>query len=321
MKSYSVKSNAKRAARRLVALHTFVPLEAIEPVLDIDDQVTDGGAWFPAVRVPSDTPDELKSRLFNSINGEAVIHGLASDAEPVNEANEDAVIAAEGIRPEDGVDVSQMVGTGAVTVDLPYSPEQAAIVERLLTEGHTVVAADHTGAMIKHEPEFTLEVGEGGDVATNRVEIPVEGWNDGRVVEIEETDGTEEAEAPLTMADVKAVAAALATLPPRVKRTPEEIAQAREERRARIEAGAYKAPAVAATKTVKVPKSTLVYEAIKAEGGASFVDLIALTDWQKHTLRGYIAGTLRKRAAKEGLEIEAFKVKGEPTRYRALPTE
>lgn len=288
MKSYSVKSNAKRYARRLAELNSYVAIEVIEPVLEDEE----GGPWLPAIRIPADTPLDLKKRLHNAANETAVIHGLAEAFNDVDgDAGVYAVPAEDMSELADGVDVSHMVGGGdVVSVDLPYA-EQGDMVERLLSEGLTVAAPDHTGAIILHEPEYTVEVGDEA-----------------------------EADSPLTPAEAKAVVDALATLPPPVKRTPEEIAKARQERRARIDAGEYKAPAPAAIKESKAPtKSELVLNAIKVEGGASVDDLIAITDWQRHTLRGYIAGALRARAAKEGLEIEAFKVKGQPTRYRALP--
>jgi hypothetical protein len=43
--------------------------------------------------------------------------------------------------------------------------------------------------------------------------------------------------------------------------------------------------------------------------------LEAATGWQRHTLRGYIAGTLRKIMRTVGRDIECRRAKGEATRY------
>ena len=78
MKSFSVKSNAKRFAKGLA--DKFPGIEAIEPV------ETEVGAkeWFAAVRVVDHSID--KAALHASVAESAVIHGLDLGGEPVNEA-------------------------------------------------------------------------------------------------------------------------------------------------------------------------------------------------------------------------------------------
>lgn len=100
-----------------------------------------------------------------------------------------------------------------------------------------------------------------------------------------------------------AMKAAVADLPP-TKSTPEEIAARRAARAARV----------AEPKPAKVAKSTkadTILELVSVKNGATIAEIMSATDWQAHTVRGYIAGTLRKR----GHNIVSKKIKGEETRY------
>ncbi|WP_189561993.1 DUF3489 domain-containing protein [Mesorhizobium sp. M2A.F.Ca.ET.037.01.1.1] len=102
-----------------------------------------------------------------------------------------------------------------------------------------------------------------------------------------------------------AMRAAVADLPP-TKSTPEEIEARREARRQRV--------ATEGPKPAKAPKQTKaakIIELVSRENGATFAELMEGTEWQAHTLRGYIAGTLRKK----GHNIVCRKIKGEETRY------
>lgn len=105
-----------------------------------------------------------------------------------------------------------------------------------------------------------------------------------------------------------AMKAAVADLP-FTKSTPAEIA---ERRAARAAARA------AAPKPVKVAKTTradTIIALVSRPNGATSGELMVATEWQAHTLRGYIAGTLRKR----GHNIVAKRIKGEETRYVIPP--
>ena len=53
---------------------------------------------------------------------------------------------------------------------------------------------------------------------------------------------------------------------------------------------------------------------MRAEGGATAAELGAAVGWQVHSVRGFIAGTLKKRA---DLEVTAIRGDG-ATRYRVL---
>lgn len=99
-----------------------------------------------------------------------------------------------------------------------------------------------------------------------------------------------------------AMAAALADLPP-TKSTPEEIEARRQARRERLAAEGPRQPART--------KADVILELVSTADGATIRDLMAHTGWQRHTVRGFIAGTLRKR----GHNITLRKIKGEEARY------
>jgi Protein of unknown function (DUF3489) len=68
-----------------------------------------------------------------------------------------------------------------------------------------------------------------------------------------------------------------------------------------------------ATILPKAPsKLDQIAELLGRSGGASIPELVAATGWQQHSVRGAMAGTLKKR----GLVISSDKIDGE-RRYRA----
>ncbi|RVH56268.1 DUF3489 domain-containing protein [Sinorhizobium meliloti] len=111
------------------------------------------------------------------------------------------------------------------------------------------------------------------------------------------------------------LAALAATLPPPVKSTREEIEARREERRQRIDAEKAAGTRTANGAKVKINKTNVILDLVKRPNGATQTELETATGWQRHTLRGYIAGTLRKRLAPVGKGIECRRAKGEETRY------
>ncbi len=74
-----------------------------------------------------------------------------------------------------------------------------------------------------------------------------------------------------------------------------------------------------APETARVPregsKQAQVLELLKRPGGATLDAIMAATDWQKHTVRGFIAGAAQK---KLGLKIESFKNEGGFRTYRVV---
>ena len=60
-------------------------------------------------------------------------------------------------------------------------------------------------------------------------------------------------------------------------------------------------------------KSGLVLRALRRKSGSSLDELCKLTGWQAHSVRGFLAGTVKK---KRGLTLSSSKNAGEPRRYR-----
>jgi hypothetical protein len=70
-------------------------------------------------------------------------------------------------------------------------------------------------------------------------------------------------------------------------------------------AGAKKAARAAKPKESRPgSKTTAILELLRRPGGATAKDLMKATDWQAHSVRGFLSGTLRK---KMGLEIVSAK--------------
>lgn len=60
-------------------------------------------------------------------------------------------------------------------------------------------------------------------------------------------------------------------------------------------------------------KQAKLIEMLRTEGGASIAEIVNATGWQPHTVRGAIAGALKK---KLGLEVSSEKVEGRGRVYR-----
>lgn len=111
-----------------------------------------------------------------------------------------------------------------------------------------------------------------------------------------------EAAPVISFSAMKAALAAVADLP-KTRSTPEEIEARREARRAKA--------ATQEPKPGKLTKAAIIIALVSRPGGATQTVLETATGWQRHTLRGYIAGTLKPR----GHNIVLSKIKGEETRY------
>lgn len=265
MKSYSVKSNAKRFARGIAAKHPE-NIEAIEPV----ETSISGMGWFPAIRVMGEVTDGFKVMVFDSYGADVVIHGMDT-GEVVNESNDASRLkkAFDAVPP-------------ATTGDLEPFPAptrkdgESPCGECHVSQGET---CDVCGAV---EPVTITKTAAVGISEANL--------------------------AGMSQADLAEIAA---TLPPRVESSAEEIAARRAERRARIDAE----KANPTPKPVKINKTKIILDLVKRKGGATQEELETATGWQRHTLRGFIAGTLRKRLAVVGMSIDCIRAKGEPTRY------
>ena len=64
------------------------------------------------------------------------------------------------------------------------------------------------------------------------------------------------------------------------------------------------------------PKQAIVLGLLRRQNGASVAEIIEVTDWQPHSVRGFFAGALKKR-----LKIEVISDKGEDgiRRYYVAP--
>jgi hypothetical protein len=60
-------------------------------------------------------------------------------------------------------------------------------------------------------------------------------------------------------------------------------------------------------------KQAILIAMLRAEGGATIEEIAAATGWQSHTVRGAMAGALKK---KLGLEVTSEKVEGRGRTYR-----
>jgi hypothetical protein len=76
-------------------------------------------------------------------------------------------------------------------------------------------------------------------------------------------------------------------------------------------------PQSAAGPATRPPSKLDKVEALlRAEGGASIAELMEVTGWQQHSVRGALAGSIRKR----GLTVTSEKV-GDVRRYRVAAVQ
>lgn len=61
-------------------------------------------------------------------------------------------------------------------------------------------------------------------------------------------------------------------------------------------------------------KSSIIIDLLKSKKGATITEMMAATGWQAHSVRGFLAGSLRKR---HGMTPDSTKAEGEERRYRA----
>lgn len=82
-----------------------------------------------------------------------------------------------------------------------------------------------------------------------------------------------------------------------------------------------KSSSVRATDDVSTPvapartntKSAAIIALLKSKRGATIQDLMQATNWQAHSIRGFLAGSLSKR---HGLAVTSVKLEGKERRYR-----
>ena len=60
-------------------------------------------------------------------------------------------------------------------------------------------------------------------------------------------------------------------------------------------------------------KAAVMIELLTSKQGTTIAEMMEATGWQAHSVRGFLAGSLRKR---HGLATASQKSEGEPRRYR-----
>lgn len=234
MKSHSVKSNAKRAARKLC--DKFGVFEPADPVQ------SGNGEWFPAVTLTGalvDIPAEVTETAV--ISG-----GLQPNPVPATSAPELRASPAGRVALAEQAEAAKLIpadiGTADQADDISAEDIPAFLNKRVMPE-----------------PEMVKVIDQMDD--------------DGR--------------AHLTVSVDPRIAAILgADLPPRVESSPEDIAARRTARSER---------AAAEPKPAKQNMADVLVALASRPEGATSEEMQDATKWQAHTLRGYIAGTLRKR--------------------------
>lgn len=66
-------------------------------------------------------------------------------------------------------------------------------------------------------------------------------------------------------------------------------------------------PALAQTPEITTTKQSQLITLLRSAAGASMEQMMALTGWQSHTVRGMLSGSLRKRL---GLDVQCQRVDG-----------
>jgi hypothetical protein len=65
----------------------------------------------------------------------------------------------------------------------------------------------------------------------------------------------------------------------------------------------------------RVTKHALLLQLLSRPEGAGVEDMMRATEWQQHSVRGFLAGTVKK---KMGLALASSKAEGEVRRYRII---
>ena len=87
----------------------------------------------------------------------------------------------------------------------------------------------------------------------------------------------------------------------------------REQAATTTKAGKRAAPAKRHSGQGQVTKHAQLLQLLNRPEGANIEDMMQATDWQQHSVRGFLAGTVKK---KMGLALTSSKAEGEVRRYR-----
>lgn len=80
-------------------------------------------------------------------------------------------------------------------------------------------------------------------------------------------------------------------------------------------ATATKCPRDPSKATAKPPKSQIVLQLLQRPDGATLAEMQTATEWQPHSIRGFISGTARKRL---GLNVRLITSEDSQQRYRVV---
>jgi len=311
MKSYSVKSNAKRFARGLAEKYSGVT--PVEPVASDCSK----SAWYPAVTAENldyadavaDTAVVVNRKALESRTYEEVAAAMAEgDAGVYAVQAEDMVEPEAPANPDDRAEEI-----------LAMPPE-----ERYETLRNSPVPRSHRDANEEAPAHVPAEIdvrdfGARGSIFDAAAKPPT--FLDGSP----EAKKAEAAfEANVAGPTASELAAMAASLPPRQTSTSEDIEARRAARRAAIEADKKAGVRDRLGRKVepeKINKKKTILDLVSRDNGATQAELEAATGWQRHTLRGYIAGTLRKILRNVGRDIECRRAKDEATRYVMVAKE
>jgi hypothetical protein len=81
--------------------------------------------------------------------------------------------------------------------------------------------------------------------------------------------------------------------------------------------GKCKAPPAQQPVGARITKHAVLLQLLNRAEGTTIPELMEATSWQQHSVRGFLAGTAKK---KLGLTLTSSKVDGEPRRYRIAPS-
>jgi hypothetical protein len=82
---------------------------------------------------------------------------------------------------------------------------------------------------------------------------------------------------------------------------------------AKAKPAATRSPAADGSHTVHITKHDRVLTLLSRREGATIPEMMEATDWQQHSVRGFLAGTVKK---KLGFSLTSKKAEGELRRYR-----
>jgi hypothetical protein len=148
------------------------------------------------------------------------------------------------------------------------------------------------------EPEPTPAIVEAQPNEVVVVEAQVLAEQPEAAAESEPTPDPPVADAPVPVAEVAPETVPPASKPTRRKKEPKHAGEPK--------------PATEPKTTRDGSKTAQVVAMLQREGGATLVEIMAKMAWQKHTVRGFMAGAIKK----AGYAVESFKPEGGERTYR-----